>query len=66
VSDEISREPGAAEEERELREHERELAERDADERDTDDARSQGDVPPDAGGVTPAPPPNVQHGSVSQ
>jgi hypothetical protein len=49
---EESREPGAVDKEREMREHEREVRE--------------GDVPDDAGGVTPAPPPNVQHGSVSQ
>jgi hypothetical protein len=66
MPDETSREPGAVDEERELREHERELAERDPDERDTEDARSEGEVPGDPGGVTPVPPPNVQHGSVSQ
>jgi hypothetical protein len=66
MPDETSREPGAAEEARELREQEREVAERDPDERDTEDARSEGDVPSDAGGVTPVPPANVQHGSVSQ
>jgi hypothetical protein len=65
MADESSTEPGAVDEERELREHEREAAQRDPDERDTEDARAQGDVPEDTGGVTPVPPANVQHGSIS-
>jgi len=63
---EESREPGAVDKEREMREHEREVRERDPNEVDAESARSAGDVPDDAGGVTPAPPPNVQHGSLSQ
>ena len=66
MSEESSREPEALDDEREMRRHEREAAERDPDERDTEDARAEGDVPEDTGGVTPVPPPNVQHGSVSQ
>jgi hypothetical protein len=62
--------PGKSEDalakEREMREHEREVRERDPNEVDAETARREGDVPDDAGGVTPAPPPNVQHGSVSQ
>ena len=63
---EESRRPGAVDKEREMREHEREVRERDPDEVDAETARSEGDVPEDAGGVTPAPPPNVQRGSQSQ
>jgi hypothetical protein len=63
---EESRGPGAVDKEREMRQHEREVRERDPDEVDAETARSEGDVPDDAGGVTPAPPPNVQRGSLSQ
>ena len=61
---EESRGPGAVDKEREMRAHEREVRERDPDEVDAETARSEGDVPDDAGGVTPAPPPNVQRGSL--
>ena len=66
MSEQTGREPGAVDQEREMREHEREARERDPDEVDAETARSEGDVPPDTGGVTPAPPANVQRGSVSQ
>ena len=61
MSEETSREPGAVEEERELREHEREARARTDEERDRDADRL-----PSEEGDAPIPPANAQRGSLSQ
>ena len=53
---------GAADQEREMREHEREARERDADERDADTAAGAADTDVAS---EPAPPGNIQTGEVS-
>jgi len=64
MPEESGGEAGAAEQEKELREHERKVAERDPHEMDAETARSEGDMP-DGEGAGAAAPPNAQ-GTISQ